>query len=451
MEQKSSQNKTENIDEKMKLFKRGVKLGSWKMKILIFAWMTYASFYLLRVNFSIAIPKIESEFGFSKTQIGWIATSLFAVYAIGQFVNGQLGDKFKPRKMIALGLVISAVLNILFGISAVFFGGMVVLWSLVIIWGLNGYFQSMGWAPTVKTIANWFSRKERGKISGFIGTSYIAGSAISWLLAGAIIGATGEWRWAFWLPAIVCIGIAIHWYLRARNAPEEVGLPTIEEIAEGRIENKEVREDHHIGFEETLKLVLKNKYIWIAAFTLFFLNIVRYGFMTWAPTFLFEEQAAEISTAAYRAVAFPLAGCFGAIFAGWYSDKYLKSRRGPIAAIMLFSLAIFCSLFYITRNLHWAIGFVFLLCIGFMTFGPHVLVVGAMPMDFGSRKAASSATGFIDGFGYVGAALTGVGSGFLTDHFGWSATFVFWIIGAIIAGILMVGVWNIEPKEGKYH
>ena len=92
-------------------------------------------------------------------------------------------NKFRARRIIALGLITSAVLNILFGTSSFFIGGMALIWTFAIIWFLNGYFQSMGWAPTVKTIANWFSKEERGKISGFVGTSYILGGAISTVLA----------------------------------------------------------------------------------------------------------------------------------------------------------------------------------------------------------------------------------------------------------------------------
>ena len=437
-------------DEKMNVFNRGAKFGSWKMKMLMFSWITYASFYLIRVNYSVAIPLLESEFGLSKTELGWVATSLFAAYAIGQFINGQLGDKFKARRMIAFGLICSVLLNILFGFSGIFLAGMAFFWVIIILWFLNGYFQSMGWAPTVKTIANWFSREERGKISGFVGTSYILGGAISTALAGAIAGATGDWKWIFWIPAIMCAIIALHWYLRAKNAPEEVGLPTIEEISEHDIDYKDAREDHHIGFKETLLLVSKNKYIWLAGLTLFCLNIVRYGFMTWGVP-LFHEQSGDIVFSAYKMVAFPLAGCAGAIFAGWFSDRYLESRRAPIAAAMLFLLTIFCILFSLTQEAHWAIGLVVLLGIGFFTFGPHVLVVGALPMDFGSRKAASSATGFIDGLGYIGAAITGVGSGFLVDNYGWGAAFTFWIVGALLGGVLMLMMWNAIPKARKYH
>ena len=106
--------KKENNNEKMKTFSRGKLFGSWQIKILLTSWITYASFYLLRVNYSVALPLIQDEFGFSRTDVGIVASSLLAAYAIGQFVNGQLGDKFKARRMIAVGLITSATLNILF-------------------------------------------------------------------------------------------------------------------------------------------------------------------------------------------------------------------------------------------------------------------------------------------------------------------------------------------------
>ena len=68
----------------------------------------------------------------------------------------------------------------------------------------------------------------------------------------------------------------------------------------------------------------------------------------------------------------------------------------------------------------------------------------------GTRKASSSLTGFIDGFGYIGAALTGVVSGWLIDAFSWDAAFNFWVVSAIVAGILMIALWNYKPQRGKY-
>ena len=415
------------------------QLAQWQKKMFWMMWITYAAFYLGRVNISVAMPGIAQEFGLTKTSLGGILSALFALYAIGQFINGQLGDKLNSRLIITVGLLSSAILNIFMGLT----GGIIGL--MVVIWGLNGYFQSMGWGPTVKAMANWFPSNIRGKISGRIGTSYILGGALSWLLAGTIIKYL-NWRATFWIPALIMAGLAIHWYLRSRNAPEEIGLPTVEEQEQG-IARTEVQTDEHIGFRETLKITLSNPYIWFAAFGLFGLNIVRYGFMSWAPTYMFEEQGATISMAAYKAIAFPVAGGLGAILAGWASDKLFQNRRAPVAFAMLIALAVFCYLYRIVPGDNWIISLIILLFIGFFTFGPHVLIVAALPADLGSRKAASSVTGFIDAMGYAGASLTGVGTGYLIDNFSWDAAFYFWISGAILAAGMMIFVWKHELKR----
>ena len=414
-------------------------IAKWQKKMFWLMWITYASFYLCRVNISIAMPKIMEEYDLTKSEMGLILSSLFLLYAIGQFINGQLGDKLNSRKIITLGLLSSAILNIIFGFNT----GILII--MVIIWGLNGYFQSMGWGPTVKAMANWFPVRIRGRISGLLGTSYIIGGAFSWFLAGTIIKYF-NWRYVFWFPSIFCILIAIHWFILSRNAPEEVGLPSLEEQEKG-FENRNIRKDTHIGFRKTLKITLLNPYVWFAGFALFGLNIVRYGFMSWAPTFMFEEQGATISLAAYKAIAFPLAGGLGAVFAGWMSDKVFKSRRAPVAFIMLILLAIFCYFFKTCPVDNWLLSLVILLFIGFFTFGPHILLVAALPADLGTRKAASSVTGFIDAMGYLGAGLTGVGTGYLVEKFGWNAGFYFWICGAIFAAIMTLFLWNYKDRK----
>jgi len=414
----------------------------WRKRILISVWISYAMFYVGRVNMSIAIPGIMDEYGYDKTTMGLILTALFGAYAFGQFVNGQLGDKFGGRIMVSLGLILSAVFNLLFGFSSIFT-------AMVAIWAFNGYVQSMGWAPTVKTVANWFPRRIRGRIGGVLGSSYQIGNALSWLLAGLLAAYLG-WRWLFYVPAIILAAAAVHWYVRGRNAPEVVGLPSLEEEDQGET-REEALPDHHLGFRYTLEAVLSSPHIWCMAFGLFFLNIVRYGFMDWAPTYMFEVQKAHISVAAYKAMAIPLAGSLGAIFAGWLSDKVFHLRRAPASAIMLLALVFFTWLFPQIPGANWVASLAVLIMVGFLTYGPHVAIVTYAPMDFGTRKAAASAAGFIDGMGYIGAALTGVASGFLADHFGWNAAFYLWMGGAFGAAVLMLLIWNYRPKLTEYH
>lgn len=420
----------------------------WRKRIFLSIWITYACFYLARVNMSIALPGIMHEFGLSKTAMGGVLSALFFVYAAGQFINGQFGDKFGARRLISVGLIVSALINLIFS----FTDG--ILSAMMLLWGLNGYFQSMGWSPSVKTVANWFSPSKRAKFSSLLGTSYQIGNAVSWALSGFIVGMLG-WRFAFVIPGAICLFVGIHWAVRGKNAPEEVGLPTVEEEEKnGNIDETtikiEIKTDHHIGFKQTLKMCLFNKSIWTVAFGLFFLNIVRYGFLDWAPTYMFEVQKATISLAAYKAMALPLAGSLGALFAGWASDKFFRNRKAPVSVAMLFLLGIFAWLYLKIPAGDWILSLICLMFVGFMTYGPHVMMVTSMPMDFGTRKAAASAAGFIDGWGYVGAALTGVASGWLIDTFSWSTAFHFWILSAFAAGILMMTLWKYQPKKGEY-
>lgn len=402
-------------------------MNKWQKRILATCWITYASFYLLRVNMSVAIPGIIEEFDISKTAIGWVLTALFIAYAIGQFVNGQLGDKFSAKKLVGIGLLGSAVVNVIFGFTGNFLAGM------ILIWALNGFFQSLGWAPTVKIVSSWFPIQQRGKAAGILGSSYQIGNVVSWALAGLVVGLFG-WRWAFWVPAMIVPFLAINWFLRMRAKAEDAGFEPVEIARKSN------------GLQDTIKSTLQNRGIWIVALGLFGLNVVRYGFLDWAPTYFFEVQKAAISLAAYKALIFPLAGSLGALSAGWISDKFFQSRRAPMAVLMLSILILAVWLFPQIPVTSWVLSLVVLAVIGFTTFGPHMMMVTALPMDLGTKEMASSSAGFIDGWGYIGAALTGVGTGFLLDNFGWDWAFYFWLSGAIMAAILMAILWRYKKE-----
>jgi len=426
----------------------------WQLKIFVIAWITYALFYLARANLSIALPGIMDEYGYTKTMLGSVGSALFATYAIGQFINGQLGDKFGARKLVTIGIIVSALANIAFGFTTTIF-------MMILLWAINGYFQATGWPLNVKTLANWFSINERGKIAGLYGSCYQVGNALSWLLAG-YLAETHGWRFVFWIPALIFGVSSILYYFGIRNSPESIGLPSVEEHVKqstlGRLKKKTTLgrsakkplDEEHLGFGFTLRRTFANPRMWVIGIAFMFLDVVRYGFFVWAPTFLFEVQGAEISTAAYKTMVIPIAGSLGAISAGWATQKYFGSRRAPIVAVMLACLGSLAWLYPKIPVDNWVLGLVCLAAIGYFTYGPHVTMVAAIPMDFGTRKGASSATGFIDGLGYVGAALAGVVSGWLIDNYSWDAAFNFWIASAFIAAGLMATFWRYKPPREKY-
>lgn len=393
-------------------------LNYWRKRVFTTLWISFGAFYLCRVNLSIALPEIMKEFGYSRTDVGMIGTVFFAIYAIGQFINGQLGDKFGARRLITIGIFFSVVMNIIFGfVSALAF--------MIIIWGLNGYFQSMGWPPSIKTLANWFPSENRGRISGLYGTSYQVGNLVSWLLGGYLLLHYG-WRYVFWVPATIFAIVGINFYIRIRNSPEDVGFAPVEEKSE-----------KHSGFVFTLKQSIGNPKIWHVGISQFCLNILRYGFIFWIPTYMHEVQGVVVSTAAFKSIILPLTGIFGVLSAGWMADRFFKSKKPLLVTIMLFLLGLFTLLY---QRIPADLSTISILClgiIGFLTMGSNIIMVATMAMDYGTKKAASSAAGFIDSLGYLGSTLTTVASGWLIDNYGWNAVFYFWSISVFIGAIVI--------------
>ena len=397
-----------------------------KTSVMARQWVTYASFYLCRVNFAVIAPLLMVLLGFSIIDIGLISSGLLAAYAAGQFINGQLADKY-AKKLLSIGIFGSAAMNFLMAFTPT-------PMLMFVLWTINGFFQSMGWSSSVKIVANWHSPEERGKVSGILGTSYQIGNVFSWLLAGyaVLLG----WTWGFIIPAILFTMSGIHWTLKGKQAPEECGLKTIE--------NYEENCDMHLGFKWTVRRCLDWR-VWAGAFTLFFLNIIRYGFLTWAPTFLFKLNP-EITSVALTALVFPLAGSLGGLTIG-----LLEQKNNNITRIGFVFLVILSGLMLVYPTLEsGTIALAFLGGIGFFTYAPHVLTVTRLPMLLGTRKGAASVTGLIDMMGYVGSTITGITTAYLITIGGWNLAFTFWTAGATLSAVSLALLWNYESKKEKY-
>lgn len=398
-----------------------------KNKQLARQWISYATFYLCRVNFAIAAPILMLLLGFSELDIGMISAGLLAAYAIGQFINGQINDKY-AKKLMSVGMFGSAAMNFMMAFAD---NPMV----MAVLWILNGYFQSTGWNASTKIVANWFHPNERGKASGILGTSYQIGNVFSWLLAGYAV-ALG-WQWGFIVPGMLFAISGIHWTLVGKQAPEENTCKTIEGYSE--------TEDTHLGFKWTLKRVLLDWKVWAGAFALFFLNIIRYGFLTWAPTMLFELDP-NITSVALKALVFPLAGSVGGLMIGLIEQKIKKVTRVGV----IFLLCLTCLMLLYPTLTTGTLALACLAGIGFFTYAPHVLVVARLPMLLGTRKGTASVTGFIDMMGYVGATVTGIATAIFTGIGGWNMAFTFWAAGAFASALALALLWNLEKKKETY-
>ena len=341
---------------------------------------------------------------------------MLAMCALGQLVNGLLGDRYGAKRLILAGMIGSAVVNLLFGFSSSFV-------VLLVLWGLNGYFVSVGWPLCVKTMANWFRSEERGRVMGMFGTCYMLGHVISWLLAALVVRYTG-WRGAFYIPPIFLLAAAAHFWLRVRETPREAGLEGSEFPAE--------RPPERAGLLRILRDTMEKREIWIIAVTSLLIGFVRWGFINWGITYIVETSESAIGGATIKMAFFPLLGCAGAIAAGHVSDTVFGARRGPVAVIGLSALAL-CILIFRMVPVHQGVLLAAVTAvIGFAIYGTESLLAGAAAQDHAAANNVSSATGFIDSFSYTGAVFSGFGTGMLIDTFGWNAAIYSWMVAAAL-------------------
>jgi OPA family sugar phosphate sensor protein UhpC-like MFS transporter len=411
------------------------KYRYWRIRTMYTVFIGYAIFYFCRKNLSAVMVPLSQDLGYSKTQLGILWSSLYLSYAVSKFANGVIGDRANPRYFMAIGLILTAICNFFFGLSSS-------LYLLALWWALNGWFQGMGWPPCARSLSQWYSPKERGLSWGIWNASHqIGGAGI--LFFAAWLAEHYGWRSAFFVPGVIALLTAAFIINRLRDHPGSLGLPAIE-VYKGEAE---VADSHKPPLKEVLfKHVLNNKFIWLIAFGNFFVYIVRYGTIDWMPMYLVEMKGSSLTKAGAVVATFEIMGILGAIAAGIFSDRIFKAQRGPVNFIfMTFVLAsLFIFKIIPAGNLLldiMAMGFA-----GFFIYGPQ-LMTSIHAADISSKEAAGAATGLVGFMGYLGSLTSGIGTGWVVDHFGWEGGFMFFILCAALGICCFALTWKTKNEK----
>jgi sugar phosphate permease len=404
-------------------------------------WLTYGAFYFGRTNISAAVPGLKASpgdggLGLPPDQIGDILASLKIAYGLGQGLNGQLAEYFSARRLLALGMLGSAALNVLFGLGTGFY-------FLLFVWACNGYCQSLGWTPCMRVAANWFPVLRRGRAIGLIGTGYQVTLGLTYLVAGWSAQALG-WRGALYVPAALLALTAVFMLLFLEEAPGEgpANSPSAEERAAARVGRPG-------SLVESVLLTLTNPGLWLLGLSLGLLNACRYGFLDWGLTHLKEVQQTGVGQAALNYAVLPVGAVAGSYLAGWATDRFFGGRRAPVICLLLLALA-GLTLIYDAAARTSAVGVVLLLAvIGFCIYGPQVLLVGTAPADLARRGTAAAAAGFVNFMGYMGAAAGDKVTGHLLTNRGWQVAIYVWAAWALGAAVTAALLWKASPRAGR--
>lgn len=423
----------------------------------------YSLYYVCRTSLNVVKQPILENGALDAHQLGIIGSVLLFSYAIGKFVNGFLADHCNIKRFMATGLIVSTVANFLVGVcgfvesSTAVFSTTAFFIAFAILWGINGWSQSMGAAPAIIGLSRWFPLKERGTFYGFFSASHNLGEFLSFLFVGAIVGIFG-WQWGFVGSSVAGILGVLVIALFLHDTPQSKGLPPVEILAKETVE-EEIKEKESTS--EIQKAVLKNPWVWMLALASAFMYISRYAINGWGVLFLQEAKGFTLANATQIISINALLGVIGTIFSGWISDRLFKGNRNAPAFIFGVLNTLALCLFLYSGDSY------FMNVLSMILFGTAIGVLicflgGLMAVDIVPRNASGAALGIVGVASYVGAGIQDIASGWLIDSnkivvagkdvYNFDQVGIFWIAASVISSLLVLIVWKakkkpVEPKN----
>ena len=468
------------------------KFKYWQWRTIAGTMIGYIFFYLIRKNFSFAMPGLTAEFGISKAALGGVLSAAGFLYGLSKLLNGMLADRINGRWHMVTGLAVSTATAFIIGYGAEiitaltgvpagstpeFVGKFTILLSAL--WIVNNIFQGCGFPPCSRLIPRWVPANELSTKMSIWNTSHSIGAGLAGVLCGVIIMGHmgvdasanaevvdmiaanlkeapesieviskaqhfGAWKWAFIIPGIIAAAGVFITAAILRDTPKSVGLP---ELEEGKKDGEpEVKESQAEISAFIRKHVWQNPVIWGLALADFFVYIIRFAVLDWGPTFLQEHCGMTAGWAASTVIIFELFGVVGMLAAGWISDKVFSGRASRTCLFCMLG-ALVAILGFISLQTAGASPVILLFVLalaGAFIYGPQALI-GVIASNHATRKASATANGIIGFVSYVSVLVSGWGFGKIADsQYGWHGVFIAMVVMAIIGALIFVPMWKMK-------
>ena len=412
--------------------------------------VAYTLYYVCRGTLGVVKQPLIDGGVLTAGQLGIIGSAFYFVYAVGKFTNGFIADYCNIRRFMAVGIGISALINLILGILGLLvtpmgLASLLVFVVFLLLWGINGWMQSMGSPPGTISLSRWFPLTQRGTRYSIFSSTPQLGKSISMVMTGFIVAAVG-WQWGFLAAAVAgAMGLVVS-LVFISDTPESEGLPSVQELS-----GEQLQEMDNKPTRELQKWVFRHPGIWVIALSTAFLYITQHAVSDWGVLFLQKKKDFSWMEAAQIIGYAEAFGLTGNLVAGWLSDRVFGGNR--VRPVVLAGILAVASLFgFLFLEGGFALNMAFVAVFSFSFSIVFCIVAGLMALDFVPRKATGAALGIVGISSYAAAGLQSVASGFLIEGFATQGVYnftpvsVFWTIACLLAFVLPVIGWKYLRK-----
>lgn len=374
------------------------QFNKYKNLNLIGFSLLYNMIYIGRFNLNNLIAQNDGFLGILPYQQQLLSSSVFFAYAIGSIINGVLADKYNPKGMVILGTGVSILMNVLVPFTD--------NWQIIlVIWFVNGYFQSMIWVSGISLLAQWWKSSDRGFGCGvanfFSGLSHVSayGAPMLILLVFPEIG----WREKFIYPMGFMLFFLIVFYLLTRSKPEKVGMtPYIEDNPLVAQREAEIENLNQSSESNQFKKFMIGKGIGFWCAIAFLSSLCRYGLLKWIPIYYEAKEAQVILNPVFSNLILPLGMAIGTLAITWIAGKKFNENKGLMVIVAAALCGGVITVFPAIDDVEVILMGIFFT--GFFLYGING-ILWIYAMDMGGRLRAGTIAGMLNGFAYLGATL----------------------------------------------
>ncbi|HBB97986.1 MAG TPA: MFS transporter [Blastocatellia bacterium] len=374
--------------------------------------------------------------GWSEAQYGYVNTAFQAAYAIGLLVVGNLMDRFGTRKGFSLAIIFWSVAAMGHALARSAFGFGTARFAL-------GLGEAGNFPASIKTIAEWFPKKERALATGIFNSGSNVGAIFAPLVV-PFIAINYGWQWAFVITGTLGFIWLVFWLMIYRRPEEHPRLSTAELAY--------IQSD---PAEPTTKIpwarLFPHRQTWAFAIGKFMTDPIWWVYLFWMPKFLNTNYGLKITQIGLPLVVIYVAADIGSIGGGWLSSTLIKRNwsvnKARKTAMLVCALAVVPVIFAARASHLWvAVGFVGLAAAAHQGWSANIFT---MASDMFPRRAVGSVVGIGGMAGAIGGMLIASTVGLILQYTG-SYLPIFVIAGStylVALGIMHLLAPRLEPAN----
>lgn len=409
----------------------GMLVKQRDMKLLfILCWIVYCTSYIGRLNYSSAMTLMISENVITSSSAGFISMMYFFAYGIGQMINGFIGDYVNPKRIIFCGLFFSGIANIMMGICHNF------IW-MSLMWGINGFTQSMIWTPIIRIFAEMMDEKNKLSSSVNIVTSMVIGTLLSYIISAGVLSVF-PWQGVFFTAAALLILVAFIW------------VSGFYQLCRRTISAPEQKSEKSKTQKENLQIVSFRSVLIHSGIAAMFIPVIVHGMLkdgvtAWVPTYITEFFSVSPSFSILLTTVLPIINLTGAYMASYV---YRQTKKNIPKSVSIFFAAATGALLllYTVGKISPVMAVLFLAVITSSMMAVNTLLVNLYPLRFQKYGRVSGISGFLNSLAYLGTAVSTYTIGILVQHKGWQVTILSWLLITAFACVVCIFATKYEKK-----